>query len=124
MRELSTAELSQMAALQPMTKKQKLERFASLIAEHPATLQLYHLLERWDQRTRDTTMVAEHGSAFTVATKDPVFQAAGIGQSVGDVQRFLELSNEELHEFSCDCGGYLTNRDQAYRISGIAARAG
>jgi hypothetical protein len=35
---------------------------------------------------------------------------------------FFELSQHELHEFSCDCGGVITNDEMAKRINTLAAK--
>lgn len=122
MKALSTAELQQHSAL-PMTKAQKLERFADLISQHGSPLMLYHLLERLSMHDKNGIRAGEHNSAFSIAVRDPVFQAGGIGETVGSVQRYLELSDYELHEFSCDCGGAISNEDQARRVRDIAARS-
>ena len=53
-----------------------------------------------------------------------VLYAAGLRSgSVGDAQRFFELSREELAEFSCVCGGSINNNEMAERIERIAARS-
>ncbi len=37
--------------------------------------------------------------------------------------RFFELSKNDLHEFSCDCGGVIRNDTMADRIEAVAGRA-
>jgi hypothetical protein len=56
-------------------------------------------------------------TALAIAAHDPVFQAMGIGTTVLSVMEFFGISQGELHEFSCDCGGYIENREQADRIT-------
>ena len=57
------------------------------------------------------------GSPFALAAQDNVLYAAGLRSgSVGDAQRFFELSREELAEFSCVCGGRITNDEMADRV--------
>ncbi len=65
-----------------------------------------------------------------MAGRDPVLQQAGLkadlpggNVSVGGAQRFFELSKSDLHEFSCDCGGVITNEEMARRVENIAARS-
>ena len=67
--------------------------------------------------------LAHPGSAFALAAKDSVLHDAGLtGDSVGDAQRFFNLSREELAEFSCVCGGSINNNEMADRIERVAAR--
>jgi hypothetical protein len=123
MKELSLAEMKQLEVPAPLTKAQKLERFATLIDGARLVLGLYHRLEFASQETKDDMSVLGSRTAFDVAAQDQTFKEAGIGHTVGSVQRFFELSNEELHAFSCDCGGRLTNVDQSRLIRDIARTA-
>ena len=106
-----------------LTKKEKLTRFAELVRKNDGVCSLYHLLERCDLATKMATGIVGSSTAFGIAAADPVFQAGGIGQSVSSAQKYLELSDEELHEFSCDCGGMLSNDEQADHIQDIANKS-
>jgi hypothetical protein len=72
-------------------------------------------------------------TAFGIAMMDPVFSDLGLkgaphilpGQETGTIRQamdFFELTQAQLHEFSCDCGGRIDNEMMATRIEGIADR--
>jgi hypothetical protein len=107
-----------------MTRWEKLRRWAELVRNHNSELALFHGLEYlrpYDLRTIIPGAIRAT-SAFTVAVKDPTFNAQGLSveSTLADVMRFFELSQGELHEFSCDCGGYIDNHNQAARIERLA----
>lgn len=116
-----------------MSRKEKLQRWADLIRMMGDTpLALFSNLERWDQEMLDHVYCFPGEShAFGVALCDPILQDAGLvgkpapgkppgSASISEVTGFFELSKEELHEFSCDCGGSISNREMASRIEHIA----
>lgn len=117
----------------PMTRQQKLLRWADLIARHAEGLRIFHHLE-WMQEWQ-LAAAYDPRSAFAVALADPVLREAGI---TGDVsmfgkndqlsalgaKKFFELSQAELHEFSCDCARAIAPSTMAERIRAIAGRAG
>lgn len=106
-----------------MTRRDKLLRFVEIVRSHRyRPFGLYHNLEGY--RPEALEQIGIRGSAFEAAAADPILHDAGlIGESVADAQRFFELSQHELHEFSCDCGGDITSEDMANRIESIAARS-
>lgn len=115
--------LVELSVKPPMSRADKLNRLADLVEKCTHSLRLYHLLEHFTDAEK-AKFTGEHlFGAFRLAAKDPVFGEAGMPEnpSILDVQRFLELSNQELHEFSCDCGGHITNTDMAARIRRIAS---
>ena len=118
---LAAVELSPAAS--PATKRQKLRRFANIIRSGPrCPLYLFINLEYRD--AGEWKYLSHPGSPFALAAQDNVLYAAGLRSgSVGDAQRFFELSREELAEFSCVCGGRITNDEMANRIERIAARS-
>jgi hypothetical protein len=61
-------------------------------------------------------------TAFALAVRDPEFAAQGLSSpaSVENVLNFFEMSVQEAHVFSCDCGGNIENHEQARRIEGLA----
>ena len=109
---LATVELS--LATPPVTKRQRLQRFANVIRSGPRVpLHLFINLEYRD--AGEWKYLAHPGSAFALAAKDSVLHGAGLtGDSVGDAQ--------QLAEFSCVCGGSINNNEMADRIECIAAR--
>jgi hypothetical protein len=110
-----------------LSRKDKLVRWARLIRESKTDLIIYHELEYWlpSQRRQSLWRMAPgHESAFTLAAKDPIFAAMGLTSdpSLDDVTRFFDLSMDEVHAFSCDCGGHLSREDMAQRVEHLAAR--
>jgi hypothetical protein len=109
-----------------MSRRDKLLRWAELVDRCHQDLVLYHGIEH--MRPYDLANIRPYGtsgyptSAFTIAIMDPTFQAMGLtlASSVTDAMRFFELSQGELHGFSCDCGGYIDNHEQARRIARLA----
>src|SRR5215471_5926778 len=100
-----------------MSRSDKLHRWAELLRRSgEPRLILMHDLEHMnhDQLSRC------HGgmmSAFGIAAADPVFKDAGLkGDTPADAMKFFEISQHELHEFSCDCGGAIHTDDMANRI--------
>lgn len=105
-----------------MTRREKLLRFASIVRSNVGAYGLYHNLEGYTPEQLNS--IGLGGSAFAAAAADPILRDAGLtGPSVGDAQRFFELSQHELHEFSCDCGGAIDNNVMANRIESLAARS-
>jgi hypothetical protein len=110
-------------ATPPITKRQRLQRFANVIRSGPRVpLHLFINLEYRD--AGEWKYLAHPSSAFAFAAKDSVLHDAGLtGDSVGDARRFFDLSREELADFSCVCGGSINNNEMADRIERIAARS-
>jgi hypothetical protein len=107
-----------------MTRKERLTRWAELVRKYQRELALYHGLEHmrpYDLRELRPIHI-QATSAFTLAMADRSFNEQGLSPdgNIVDVMRFFELSQEELHEFACDCGGYIDNRRQAERIERLA----
>jgi len=105
-----------------MTRRDKLLRFAAIVGSQARNFGLYHNLEGYTPE--QLQRIGINGSAFEAAAADPILRDAGADiHTVADAQRFFELSQHELHEFSCDCGGAITNLDMANRIESIAGPA-
>lgn len=116
------------AAIPTMTRSEKLLHWASLIrkADPRRPFLIYHRLEHAPRVLLDGMQVDPH-DAFSLAARDPILRDAGLGANkdadmvtIGDTMNFFELKQEELHEFSCDCGGAILNDDMARRIENIA----
>jgi hypothetical protein len=106
-----------------MTRRERLLHWAHLLRTGSGPLALYHGLE-WVSRSQlaTTPATAIDPSAFGVALADPVFREQGLPEvsNIGELMRFFELSQEQLHEFSCDCGGAISRQDMADRIERLA----
>lgn len=108
-----------------LSRKEKLHLWAAMIRNYQRRVDLFHNLEYQDQWWMDHTRLSAYPStALGIAATNPMFQSMGLSQSssVGDALRFLEVSRDELHEFSCYCGGELYNDEQAARIERLANR--
>jgi hypothetical protein len=103
-----------------MTRTEKLLRWAKIIRSSTIHMNLYHNLEYMGTEHLKMLTVIEHATAPGAATRDPEFKKQGIGSTAYDVMKFFELTKQELHEFSCDCGGAISNEHQARRIEGLA----
>jgi hypothetical protein len=61
---------------------------------------------------------------FSLAAQDNILYAAGLrGGSVGDVQRFFELSRQELAEFSSVCGGSINSNERPNALGASPSKA-
>lgn len=123
-RPLTPAELDMLlpTAIPILTKREKLLRFASIIRNAGRDFMIFHDLERM---TSAQLARCEHrDSAFAAAAADNILHDAGLSSgTAAEAQRFFELSKDDLHSFSCDCGGSITNEFMADRIEAIANRA-
>ena len=111
-------------ATTPVTKRQRLQRFADMIQNGPpCPVHLFVNLEYRDAGEWKY-LSASWFAARRAAQDNNVLYAAGLRSgSVDDAQRFFELSREELTEFSCVSGGSINNNEMAERIERIAARS-
>jgi hypothetical protein len=102
-----------------MTKRSKLLRFRS---GPRVPLYLFNNIEYLDPG--EWKYISHSGSAFALAAKDQILRDAGLESgSVDSAQRFFGFTRKELAEFSCICGGFISNNEMADRIERIAARA-
>lgn len=117
---MKEVDLQEQVTAVALTRKEKLTRWAQLARQHTHAFSLVHLLERWRGEELSRTLPS---TPMALAAADPVFQAAGLqGSSAADTMKFFELNQDELHAFSCDCGGHISNSDMADRIDHLANR--
>jgi hypothetical protein len=107
-----------------LTKRHRLQRFSDLIrSRRPCRLYLFINLEYRD--AGEWKYISHPASPFALAAQDNILSAAGLrGGSVGDAQRFFELSRQELAEFSSVCGSSINNNELAERIERLAVESG
>jgi hypothetical protein len=115
-------------APQKMTRTEKLMHLASIVRKR-ATVHMYHGLEYYREDALDSVIDGVGGiGIFGLAASDPIlreqgFEGDGRGRiSLRQVMNFFELTQEELHEFSCNCGGERTSAQIANRIERLAGR--
>ena len=115
MQHLSQDQILAMATPIPMSRNDKLERWASLIGRSSEAIFIFHDLEYRSQHELDR--LADPHSAFALAAGDQLLREAGLtGAKVGEGMRFFELSKHDVHAFSCNCGGHISNSTMAKRI--------
>ena len=107
----------------PMTRREKFRHWANLVRAYPGGLALYHRLEYYrPSDLRDAAVSASDRSAFGLAANDPTFQREGLKAETNliGIMSFFALTQSQLHEFSCDCGGCIGNDAMADRIEKLA----
>jgi len=106
------AEVEPLSTYPIMTRQQRIERWAELLAEHPERrLGALTGTEHLKREARDT--VRCEGSPITVAFEDPVLRALGLkDDTYGEAKRFFELTDWQLHDVVCSCHFGTTMRGQ------------
>jgi hypothetical protein len=104
-----------------MTRREKLLRFARIVRQTQTQFIIFSNLEYMNPA--QLSQCDHPHSPFAAAAADSTLRNTGLtGQTAADAMRFFELSQDDLHAFSCDCGGAITNEDMARRIERIANR--
>lgn len=104
-----------------LTRKEKLMRWSEMVRSQSSSVMIFHHLEHWHAELLNRSLADYGNNAFTIAAQDEVFQAAGLkGDSAQNAMDFFELTQPELHTFSCDCGGKISTNQMADRIAAIA----
>jgi|SRR5882724_4424331 len=107
-----------------MTRTEKLTHWAGLVRKHPSTLGLYDSLEHRTYQ-HATMQVKADNTALGLAARDQALVDQGFTETtVAGAMTFFELSLDNLHAFSCNCGGSIGNADQANRIERLAGPTG
>ena len=109
----------------PLTKHERLERWAMLLAREPER-QLSSVEEIEYGTVREQEAKRADDSAVTVAFADPVLREQGLqSDRVGDAARFFELSHWEMHQLVCSChyGRTMSAGTAALRVRAMAKRA-
>ena len=118
MQHLSHDQITAMAQPIPMSRDDKLERWALINRTKLERIFIFHRLEY--RSHEDLTRLANPGSAFASGAADPVLKVAGLNsECVGEGMRFFELSKDDVHAFSCDCSGSISNSSMAGRVRGL-----
>jgi hypothetical protein len=124
MKHVSVVELLAPVAVQTeMTRQEKLLHWASIVRAYPGDLALYHNLEYLAPTALEGAQVVSiDRTAFGLAAGNSVFNRAGLPgrTTIAGIMRFFGLTQAQLHEFSCDCGGAIDNDEMASRIEHLA----
>lgn len=109
--------------IRKMTRKEKLAHWANIVRYSHRQLLLFSNLEYMSPHHLEHIKVYQLGpSAMVLAVTDPEFQKDGLSPTanIPELMRYFDLSLQQLHEFSCDCGGFIDNHEQARRIERLA----
>jgi hypothetical protein len=117
-------------APQKMTRTEKLMHLASIVRKREKTVRIYHRLEYIpaERLAAPITCVGSE-TIFGIAAMDPILREQGfVGDENGNISTrqimdFFEVTQNELHEFSCDCGGQRTSAQIANAIDRLAGRS-
>jgi hypothetical protein len=112
-------------ATTPMTKRDRLERWAMLLDREPDR-QLSSVEEVEYGTTSEQQAKRADNSALAVAFADPVLRAHGLtSDRVGAATDFFELSHWEIHQLVCSChyGRTMSAGTAAMRVRAMARRA-
>jgi hypothetical protein len=117
--------LEPVLARAPMTKRERLERWAMLLEREPER-QLSSVEEvEYGTRSQQQAKRADD-SALALAFADPVLRAQGLSSDrVGAAADFFELSHWEIHQVVCSChyGRSMSAGTAAMRVRAMARRA-
>lgn len=115
-KEISALQVPGPVKIEPMTRREKLYRWADRLDHIQQNLVMYRGLEYMQPALRDPLPIT--GTAFAVAVTDPILAEAGLqgATTVGQVCTFMELTANQMHVFACSCGGELSNEAMAERI--------
>jgi hypothetical protein len=108
----------------PMTKRERLERWARLLEREPER-QLSSVEEVEYGTIGEQQAKRADDSALAVAFADPVLRAHGLtSDRVGTAAAFFELSHWEIHQVVCSChyGRSMAAATAAMRVRAIARR--
>ncbi len=101
----------------PLTRKEKLERWATVLEQHRGPLKVLHRIEYLSSEQR--AALRSDDSALSIAFADPVLRAAGLSDDrLGEAIGFFEITEDEAHHLLCDCHyhGPMTSSGLASRV--------
>ena len=117
--------LEPVLASTPMTKRERLERWATLLEREPER-QLSSVEEVGYGIAGEQQTKRADNSALSVAFADPVLRAHGLtSDRVGTAAAFFELSHWEIHQVVCSChyGRSMAAGTAAMRVHAMVRRA-
>ncbi|HUZ11542.1 MAG TPA: hypothetical protein VMU93_01660 [Caulobacteraceae bacterium] len=110
------------AAARPMSRRERLLRWASLLEADPSRrLKPLLRVELYAPAQRD--LMRRDDSPLSLAYADPLLRAEGLaGDQLGDGRSFFGLSDGDIHALVCDCryGGAMRAGDVARRTRALA----
>lgn len=102
------ADLRYASARPPLSRRERLERWAELLEQQPDRI-LSSLEEiEWKPKAEYPSIRADN-SPLTVAFADPMLRSEGLNSDrLGDAVTFFGLAEHEAHLILCSCHGGLT----------------
>jgi hypothetical protein len=105
-----------------MSRRERLERWATLLEQHGAPLRSLYETEFTPVARRRA--MRRDGSPLTVAFDDPVLRGQGLrGDTYGEAMDFFALTHSEMHRILCycHCGDTISSELVSERIRFAAA---
>jgi hypothetical protein len=119
---LSDVERAGEAAPVPVTRAERLERWAKLLEQRGSAR--LNTLWRTEHAVRSVRpAMRANNSPLSVAFEDPLLRVAGLADdSYGEAKRFFELSDYELHWIVCYChfGETISAEVAAHQVRALA----
>ncbi len=98
-----SAEVYQENAVVPMTREQRIERWAQLLEREPDK-RLATIGGTEYSPPSERASLRAYSTPISVAYGDPVLRAEGMrDDTYGEARRFFSLSDHDLHRILCDC---------------------
>jgi hypothetical protein len=87
----------------PMTRQQKIERWAELLEREPQR-KLSTIAGTEYRPSAERSVMRAAATPISVAFDDPVLRAEGLkDDTYGEARRFFGISDHELHRIVCEC---------------------
>jgi hypothetical protein len=105
------------SSIKPMTRRQRLDRWADLLSAHGGPLEALRQIEYLPDAERRAYRGAN--TPLNVAYRDPVLRGDGLaGDTLGDAMDYFEMNADDAHHLLCDCHymGSLTGHRLAGRL--------
>ena len=115
------ADVSLEVARPRMTRSERLERWATVLEQHPGPVTPFVRLEAHSLAERKP--LRENGTPIALAFNDPVLRADGLaGDTIGDACSYFGLSDGKAHRLLCDCHyrGSMTGTKVAAHVRAVA----
>lgn len=110
------------APIAPMTRRQRLDRWADLLDQHGGSLEALQRIEYLPDAERRAYRGGDN-TPLAVAFRDPQLRKDGLaGDTLGEAMDYFEMTAEDAHQLLCDCHymGSLTGHGLAARIRRFA----
>jgi hypothetical protein len=122
--ELQSASEVRSALPQPMTRDERIKRWAMLLEANPDR-QIHTLSEIETKHGRQRDVLRADNSALTVAFEDPVLRSEGLkSDTFADAITFFGLWECDAHYVLCSClnGQTMAARTAASKVRGLAGQ--